>query len=128
MTSRWTNTVLGAAAFLSAHAVEAWRWRDWFAQNAYAAWFLNSGPAVAFTVLCLFVVSGFMGAFGSADRRESVIRGAYFSGGAVAAMSGVLFVTGPGTIWPIVLVVGAGIVALASLSGTLAGWAIRRAS
>jgi hypothetical protein len=127
MLTRWKEVVLGAAAFLAAHTVEVWAWRTWFAPAGhFAAWFLNSGRAVAFTGVCLFVVSAINSAFRSADQGESLIRGACFSGGAAAAMTVVLFVTGPGTIWPIVLVSGAAIVAASAVSGSLVGWAAQR--
>jgi hypothetical protein len=58
MLTRWKDVLLGGAAFLAAHAVEVWAWRTWFAPAGdFAAWFLNSGRAVAFTAACLFVVS-----------------------------------------------------------------------
>jgi len=127
MLTRWKEVVLGGAAFLAAHAVQVWAWRAWFAPAGdFAAWFLNSGRAAAFTAACLFVVSAISSAFGSADRRDSLVRGAYFSGGAVAVMTVVLFITGPGTIWPIVLVAGAAIVITSGVSGSLFAWAARQ--
>jgi len=127
MLTRLKDVGLGGAAFLGAHAVEVWAWRTRFAPaGEFAAWFLNSGRAAAFTAVCLFVVSAMASAFGSADQRESLIRGAYFSGGAVAAMTIVLFGIGPGTIWPIVLVSGAAIVAASGVAGAFIGQTVRR--
>ncbi|MBZ5559624.1 MAG: hypothetical protein LAO77_20340 [Acidobacteriia bacterium] len=126
--TRWKDVVFGALAFVGAHAVEAAAWRSWFAPGGdYAAWFLNSGRAVAFTAVCLFVVSLLGSALGAADQRDSLVRGAYFSGGAVASMTVVLIVVGPGTIWPIVLVGGAAIISACAVAGAYAGGAIRRA-
>jgi hypothetical protein len=127
--TRWRDVVLGAATFLAAHAVEVWAWRAWFAPRGdFGAWFLNSGRAVAVTVLCLFVVSLVSGAVGSAGQRDSLLRGASFSGGAIAVMTVVLFTIGPGTIWPIVLISGAAIIAASGVIGAFAGWVIRRAT
>jgi hypothetical protein len=126
--TRWAGAVLGGVTFLGAHALEAWTWRSWFAPGAdYAAWFLNSGRAVGLTVACLFIVSTITAVFGSVDRRESLVHGACFSGGAFATMAVVLFVIGPGTIWPIALFVGAGIIAASGVSGSLVGHAGRHA-
>jgi hypothetical protein len=125
--TRLACSLLGGLTFLGAHAVEASRWRSWFAPAGdFGPWFLNSGRAVAFTVLCLFIVSMVSGAVGSAGQRDWLARGAYFSGGAVAAMTIVLFAVGPGTIWPIVLVSGAAVVATSGVSGSFVGWAARK--
>ena len=44
------NLVFGAAAFAGGHAVEVYRWRDWFDPAAATApWFLNAGSAVGLT-------------------------------------------------------------------------------
>ena len=128
MLSRWRGAVFGGVTFLGTHAVEAGAWGTWFAPGVdHAAWFLNSGRAVALTVVCLFAVGALNGAFGSADQREALVRGAYFSGGAIVSMSVVLIVIGPGTLAPLAWLIGAVIVAKPGVSGALVGWAIRRA-
>jgi hypothetical protein len=124
--TRWVGAVLGGLTFLGAHTVEALKWRSWFEPaSSFAAWFLNSGRAVAFTVLCLFIVSMMSSAFGSADQRDSLVRGAYFSGGAVVAMTIVLFEIGPGPLAPIVWTIGAAVIAASAVIGSLGGWAFR---
>jgi hypothetical protein len=125
--TRSAGAVLGGVTFLVAHAIEVYEWRAWFAPaTGAAAWFLNSGAAAGFTISCLLAAGAIAGAFRSADRRDALVRGASFSAGAVAAMTAVLFATGPGTIWPIVLLIGAAIVTASSMVGTLAGNGARR--
>src|SRR5437763_10617386 len=48
--------VIGAAAFLAAHALDARHWSDWF-NGEYEPWFLNSGRAVLFTLGLLWMAS-----------------------------------------------------------------------
>lgn len=126
---RWRGFVLGALTFLAAHAVLLAGWRSWFEPGgAHTAWFLNSGRGVAFTVVCLVAGSALAAGFGRDQTlRDRIATGGAFALGAVVAMAGVLFTGDAGTIFPIVLVVGA-IIALASaLAGALAGGAVRSA-
>lgn len=118
---RWRFAVAGAAAFSLAHAVELYRWDSWF-HGAYAPWFLNSGRAAAFTAACLFIV----GLFASASEMpETLGRFANVVCGACVAMTIVLLVTGPGTLFPIALALGAIVLACATGLGTLLAAALR---
>jgi hypothetical protein len=115
---RWTSLVLGAATFLAAHAIERAAWQSWFGP-ANSPWFLNSGRAVAFTTACILVAGVLAGVF-SRDRDDALVHGGNVAAGAVVAMAVVLFLgPGPGTIFPIVLVIGTVIVAMSSFAGTL---------
>jgi hypothetical protein len=120
---RWKSALLGAGSFVVAHLAEAAWWTTWF-RGVYAPWFLNSGRAVAFTAGCQFVAAAVVSA---ADQREALVRGLYVAAGAVVAMLVVLAIVGPGTLFPIVLGIGAIVVAAASVAGGLAGSALRRA-
>jgi hypothetical protein len=112
------NIVFGAIAFVGAHLLEYATWRQWFdPSGTYSVWFLNSGRAVAFTVAWLFAVSLAGHLFARPQREAIVSKGVNMSIGAIASMTAVLLVVGPGTIFPIVLVLGAAIVA----AGTMAG-------
>jgi hypothetical protein len=87
-------------------------WAAWFG-GAHDPWFLNSAHAVAFTLGIMFVLSVVSGVLG--------FSGPFVAAGGVMAMAAVLFWMpgGPGTIFPIVLVIGAGFV---GGSGLLGAW------
>jgi hypothetical protein len=85
-------------------------------------WFLNSGRGVAVVGLaCAFV-----GALIGFRRRDSVREATMVASGAVLAMIGVLFSTGAGTIFPIVIVFGTAIIAGATAAGIGIGTEVRR--
>ncbi len=116
---------LGAVAFLVADAVEARYWR-WFAgQSPFTAWFLNSGRAIVVTGLCVFAGA----AVAAAQVRGpggKAMQGACAAIGACDAMAIVLFVRGPGTMFPIVLAVGASVLFIAAAAGAFASFLVRR--
>ena len=117
--------IAGALAFLVADAVEATYW-GWFAGNVQVTpWFLNAGRAVLFTGLCVFAVAV---AVGATVRRplEKALLCVCVTGGACAAMAGVLFMRGPGNIFPIVLVIGGGSLFVFAASGTSVSFLVRR--
>lgn len=113
----------GLLTFAAAHAVEVAMWSTWFG-GEHAAWFLNSGRAAGFTMGCVFVASVVVAAF---DASNLPVGGVTLAAGAALAMT-VVLMAGPGsTIAPIVLAIGGGLLVLSSATGTLVGWAIRRA-
>jgi hypothetical protein len=117
---------LGAATFLAAHVVEVAGWREWF-YGVYAPWFLNSGRAVALTAGSLMVVAA-IAALTISDRRDWLVVGMNLTAGATVAMVIVLFAVGPGTLFPIAIVIGTVVVAVSSAAGALAGAAVRHVS
>jgi hypothetical protein len=119
---RLTAFLSGAAAFTAAHAVEVIAWRDVFAPvGDYAPWFLNAGRAVAFTAACLFCVSIAHTWVARSVRHSWMIAAANLTAGAVVAMTAVLALSGPGTIFPLALAIGALIAAVACGCGGLIG-------
>jgi hypothetical protein len=120
---RWKSLLLGAITFLAAHAVEAAAWKTWF-HGEYAPWFLNSGRAVAFTAASLVVVGLIVGVTTPA-RRGSMVAEWNIAAGAIAAMIVVLFAVGPGTLFPIAIVIGGAVVGVSSVAGVLTGSALR---
>ena len=100
-----------AMLFVIAFAVVA-------AVQTLAGWWLNSGTGVLRTVLVLAALGVF-----AAFRRSGTLwmRACALWAGAISAMAVVLFWTGPGTIWPIVLVFAAAISGGAVLGGALLG-------
>ena len=118
---RWRSVIFGGITFMAAHAVQWASWEQWFGGN-HPVWFLNSGKAVAFTATCLLAVGAIVGASASSDRQESVVQGCNVAAGALAAMAVVLFLTGPGNLFPIVLVIAAVVAAASSIAGAVAGW------
>jgi hypothetical protein len=110
---RWRSVVLGAAAFLAAHAVLVAKWAAWFG-GQWEPWFLNdSGPAVVLTAAILFVAALAASLLWARDRGDAIVQGVNVAAGSAAAMMGVLAAIGPGTIFPIAIVVGI-VIALAS--------------
>jgi hypothetical protein len=88
-----------------------------------SGWFLNSGVGVA---VVLGVLAAAAAVTAMATSRFDVLRGAgAFAGGAIAAMAVTLFIVGPGTIFPIVIVVGSLCIGIAALAGGCAGMALR---
>jgi hypothetical protein len=121
---RVTALLTGAAAFAAAHAVEVAGWHGVFAPgSANAAWFLNSGRAVAFTAACLFFASFTCSLLtrsarlSKSARTTHVVLASNLACGAIAAMTAVLAAIGPGSIFPLALVIGALIAAAACGAG-----------
>ena len=118
-TLRWRAILSGAAAFLLAHNLERVMWTTWFTDaQSMVPWFLNSGRAVALTVACVFVAEVLSGA-GERDRRELMLHAANVSGGAIVALIFALFASGPGTIAPLVIIIGGALVIAGAFAGTL---------
>ena len=88
------------------------------ALQAVGGWWLNSGTGVLRTVLVL----GTLGVFASLWRSgRPWVRACAVWAGAISGTTVVLFWMGPGTIWPIVLVVAAGMTAAAVFGGAFLG-------
>jgi hypothetical protein len=86
--------------------------------HAASGWWLNSGAGVLRTVLVLLAFGAFA-AFQQAGNRW--VRASSLWAGATCCTTALLFWTGPGTIWPIVLAIGTGITAAAVFGGALLG-------
>jgi len=126
---RWKSAALGAGVFGAAHLVLTARWREWFQPGGdFPPWFLNSGRAVAFTAALLSVSGVVVGLAtrGTARKsaRESIVAGGNLAAGAIVSMCVVLALIGPGTLFPIALTIGAGIIVFSCLAGVLMAWAI----
>jgi hypothetical protein len=118
----WKDLIVGGAAFVVAHLieVEAWPWFD--PAGASTPWFLNTDRATAFTAASLFVAAVIASAstaypFGVGP----IAQGCSIALGAILAMTLVLVVKGPGTLFPIVLFVGAAIAVASCVGGALVG-------
>jgi hypothetical protein len=124
---RWKSAVLGAVVFVVAHLFLMAGWREWFEPGGdFPPWFLNSGRAVALTGALLFIAGALVGLVARGGAREALVAGGNLAGGATVAMCVVLGLTGPGTLFPIALTIGAGVAVISSAAGALAGSAIRR--
>jgi len=116
---RWRAILSGAAAFLLAHNLERVMWTTWFTDaQSMVPWFLNSGRAVAVTLLCVFVAEVLSGLF-EPDRHDLVRHAANVSAGAIIALIFALFASGPGTIAPLVIIIGGALVIAAAFAGSL---------
>ena len=88
---------------------------------AEPGWFLNSGRNVLLVGLTLAIGAAVLTARKQASDRDAVLYGIV----AVAAMIVTLFVIGAGTIFPIVIVFGTGLVVFAVGAGGTCGAAVR---
>jgi hypothetical protein len=113
----------GVLAFVAAHIVLTAAWPAFDPARAHRAWFLNSGRAVTFTVVWMFGTGWFIGALPRSSRAhaDAATSAASYAAGSVAAMIVVLFVIGPGTLFPIAVVLGAGLLAAPAMTGIIAG-------
>ena len=122
---RWKSAALGAVVFGAAHLVLTARWREWFQPGGdFPPWFLNSGRAVALTAALLFMAGVVVGLATRGPARESIVAGGNLAGGAIVAMCAVLALTGPGTLFPIALTIGAGVIVFNCVAGALMAWAV----
>ena len=114
----------GFVAFVVAHAIEAAKWSGWF-DGAAEPWFLNSGRAALLTIAAVGLTSAGLAAL---VESTPAVGGLSVAAGAFVAMAAVLFLKpgGPGTIFPIVLVVGGGFLLLGSVVGAWTGTRVRR--
>ena len=114
---RAVGVSIGLLTFVATHLILVAKWTTWF-HGQYEPWFLNTTPAVQFTLACFFVVgliAGLLETFGL-----------FILVGAVVAMVVVmLFAPGPGTLWPIAMVFGGCMLAAAILIGNMLGLGIR---
>ena len=114
---RAVGVSIGLLTFVATHLILVAKWTTWF-HGQYEPWFLNTTPAVQFTLACFFVVSliaGLLETFGL-----------FIVVGAVVAMVVVmLFPPGPGTLWPIAMAFGGCMLAAAILIGNMLGLGIR---
>ena len=117
------NLVLGAAAFLAAHAVEVFRWRQWFdSSGAHQPWFLNAGSAAAFTAASVAIAGAAGAALWARTPQKARQQSLALAAGAALAMAITLWSIGPGTIFPLVIVAGAGFVTLSAGLGSWLGF------
>jgi len=93
------------------------------AMQVMGGWWLNSGTGVLRTVLVLLA----LGAVAALRRPDNAWgRASALWAGAVSGTTVILFSTGPGTIWPIVLAFAAAITAGAVFGGTFVGLVVAR--
>jgi len=122
---RWKSAVFGAVVFVAAHLVLMAGWREWFQPGGdFPPWFLNSGRAVALMAAALFIAGALVGLVTHPSPRDAIVAGGNLAGGAIVAMCVVLALTGPGTIFPIALTIGAGVIVFNCMAGALMAWAL----
>jgi hypothetical protein len=118
------NVILGGAAFLAAHALEAYRWREWFNPSTNSGpWFLNSGTAIAATSAAVAAAAALSTMLWARSGRRAWRQSLEVASGAALAMAITLFVVGPGNIFPIVLAIGTMVLTVSSLLGGWIGFA-----
>ena len=86
--------------------------------QAWTGWWLNSGIGVAYTVTVLFVLAL---CFGLWSPGSPWARAIALWAGAMTGLAASLWWIGPGTIWPIVLIVSSVLTACAVISGISVG-------
>jgi hypothetical protein len=119
---RLKSFALGAVAFLAAHFVESRFWRQWFEPGGgHQPWFLNSGRGVALTTAVLGVAAVLAAVAWARDQSDANAHALNLAIGAALAMGLTLLAIGPGTIFPIVLLLG--LVLFVSFLGLWLGFA-----
>ncbi|HKT78930.1 MAG TPA: hypothetical protein VJP86_01835 [Vicinamibacterales bacterium] len=88
-----------------------------------SGWFLNAPRGVE-SIAVVFAVAGLIVGL---SRRNAVREAAITVIGALVAMTAVLFAIGPGTIFPIVMCIGAVIIGSATAAGTAIGMGLAHA-
>jgi hypothetical protein len=86
--------------------------------QSWTGWWLNSGTGVAFTMSMLFLLALFFASWRAGSPWPRVIA---LWVGSMTGMAASLFWMGPGTIWPIVLVVSGIITACTVMVGSGVG-------
>jgi hypothetical protein len=86
-----------------------------------SAWWLKTAPGEVLVITALFLVAMLLVPNGPRARSHTLA----MTAGAVAAMIGLLFFLGPGSLWPLAIVVGGAEIGLAILAGAAAGQAAR---
>ena len=86
--------------------------------QAWTGWWLNSGTGVTYTVALLLLLAACVGSWrpGSPWARAIALWA-----GAMTGLAASLVCIGPGTIWPIVLIVSSALTACAVLAGISVG-------
>ena len=111
--------VVGFGTFVLLHVFFALTWNSLFKWHSVdVPWFLNSGASIVLTLTVLFVVSLIAGLCVHVSRRTRLLAGLGMWGGANIAMIVVLFVLGPGNMWPIVIVMASLLMTPAVALGT----------
>jgi hypothetical protein len=93
------------------------------ALQAMGGWWLDSGQRVLRACAVLFAFGVFMGVWRS---EGTWVRACALWAGAIAGSTGVLFWTGPGNLWPLVLAFAAAISAAAVFAGTVFGLGVNK--
>lgn len=91
--------------------------------QAMGGWWLDSGPRVLRASVVLFALGVVVGLWRS---KGAWVRACALWAGAIAGSTGILFWTGPGNLWPIVLVFAAAISGAAVFGGTVLGLGVNK--
>jgi hypothetical protein len=120
----FTRVVVGIAAFLAPQVTLFLSTPDSPLGIKDPGWFLNSGRNVATITGVIAVVALLV----AVRRRWTISETGAFGVGVLIAMVGTLFTIGPGTIFPLVIVVGAVVLGVAITIGTALGHGIQLAA
>jgi hypothetical protein len=115
---------VGIAAFMAPQVALFLSAPQWPLTSAAPGWFLNAGGNVATIGCVIAVVAALLAVRGRWNIGDTIA----FGLGVLIAVVGTLFTIGSGTIFPIVIVIGAVVVGVAILVGTSFGYAIHLAS
>ena len=125
--SRWAlveRGAIGAVTFLSIHLFLVLTWERWFLfMKDHTAWWMETTRSMAVTLIVVFLV-----AFASFLRRSRSPwpEGLAMLAGIGLSMTIILFLIGPGNLWPIVLVFGLALTGEALFLGAAAAVTLRR--
>ncbi|HZP47955.1 MAG TPA: hypothetical protein VFB07_05460 [Vicinamibacterales bacterium] len=121
---------LGALTFVALHVLLMATWQTWFhGGDTLPPWFMNSARGLAVGAVVFAAVGLCVSA---RDRNPAVdtrfVSAAWLALGALVPMAAVLFTMrgGPGTLFPIAIAIGSGIVFVSAAAGGCLGWAFGR--
>jgi hypothetical protein len=128
MQMQWRRGLLGACTFGMTHILLVVMWHKWFdTGNGEVPWFMNSVSAVTVASMVFATVSAVDALVFQTRLDASIIAATNVTGGAVAIMIVVLFshAGGPGTLFPVAILIGAFILVASGVVGAIAGSGLR---
>lgn len=113
---------LGLLAFALTHVFFSLTWDSFnrWGGYKYGAWFLNARNSMVFMSLVLFITAFLTSLRAATTAWDRFICGFGILFGAMVAMTATLFIIGPGNLWPLVIILGTGLITVSVFLGVIA--------